>query len=100
MRAKLRITDRERTAEDVPIFTGSRSHEGVYAVAKLSNGDLVALDRDYEPLGYLVGDAATLWTELMQHPARFMHDPIARFPSLTGIQGEVEAIWLDLDESK
>jgi hypothetical protein len=93
MRTTLRITDRERYAEDLPIFAGKRSREGIYVVVKTSDG-LIGLDRDYQPRGFLVDPQGTLWEELDMHPARQMKDFDRTFDD-GKIRGD--AIWLDLD---
>jgi hypothetical protein len=43
-------------------------------VAKLSRGDLVALDRAYCPMGFLAGDEEALFAELLNHPATFHYE--------------------------
>jgi hypothetical protein len=93
MRRVLRITDRNRTAEEVPIFAGKGSGAGVYVVVKTQEG-LVALDRAYEPMGLIVDSDGTLWEELDQHPGKRMKEFHREFP-VAGITGD--AIWLDLD---
>jgi len=94
MRTTLRITDRNRTAEDVPIFASKHScDDAIYVVVKTENG-LVALDRRYNPRGFLVDPSHALWDELNQHPAKRRTDINRYFPEadITG-----DAIWLDLD---
>ena len=95
-RTILRVTDQQRVAEDVPIFAGQHSRDGIYVVVKKQSGELLALDRDYEPLGVLVDHDKTLWKELDQHPAKRSSDFGRHFPEadVTG-----DAIWLDLDPS-
>src|SRR5665213_1662538 len=96
MRTELEITDRAGFTERVGFFGLEENLRGVYVVAKLPMGDLVALDRAYDPLGFLMGDKKALWNELMSHPAKFMHDAHANFQLSAGIT-KAEGIWFDLD---
>jgi hypothetical protein len=94
MRTTLRITDRNRTAEDVPIFASKHSDDdAIYVVVKTEDG-LVALDRRYNPRGFLVDPSRTLWEELDRHPAKLLADTNRYFleANVTG-----DAVWLDLD---
>jgi hypothetical protein len=57
------ITDRAGFTGRVTLFGQNNARDGVYVVAKLSRGDLVALDR-----------------ELLSHPATFLSLPHFRHP--------------------
>ena len=95
VRNTIRITDRERSSRRFRYTQADCLREGVYVIVKLLRGDLVALDRDYEPLGFVVDDPKMVWAELFGHPAMFMHDPLGSFKGSTGIEGE--ALWFDFD---
>jgi len=93
MRTTLRITDQNKNAEDVPIFASKHpDSNAIYVVVKTSDG-LIALDRDYNPRGFIV-DSGTLWDELENHPANLVKEFARSFDDgrVTG-----DAIWLDLD---
>jgi hypothetical protein len=93
MRTTLRITDRKKHAAEVPIFASKHPDDNaIYVVVKTSNG-LVALDRDYNPRGYIL-DPGTLWDELENHRANLVKEFARSFDDgkVTG-----DAIWLDLD---
>jgi hypothetical protein len=47
-------------------------------------------------MGFLVGDEQTLWEELLDHPAKFLHQTDTDF-NLAGIT-RAEGIWFNLDE--
>ena len=96
MRTAVVITDHAGFTEQISLFGHINARAGVYVVAKLPRGDLVALDRAYSPMGFLVGDEQVLWEELLNHPARFMHDPCTDFQGSAGIT-RAEGIWFNLD---
>ena len=94
MRTTLRITDRNKNAEDIPIFASKLSERtAIYVVVKTSDG-LVALDRDYNPRGFVFDPSGILWDELENHPANLVKEFARSFD-----EGKVtgDAIWLDLD---
>ena len=91
------ITDNADFQMRVSLFGRSTANDGVYVVAKLTRGDLVALDRTYSPMGFVVGNPAKLWAELMLHPAKIQHETTVSFPLSAGII-HAEGIWFDLDE--
>ncbi len=90
------ITDRAGSMWRVTLFARNNARDGVYVVAKLSRGDVVALDRAYFPMGFLAGDAEALFAELLNHPATFHYEAETSFESSAGIM-HAEAIWFDLD---
>ena len=90
------ITDRAGFTGRVTLFGQNNARDGVYVVAKLSRGDLVALDRAYYPMGFLAGDEETLFAELLNHPATFHYEADTSFQLSAGI-AHAEAIWFDLD---
>ena len=91
------ITDNADYQVRISLFGRTTASDGVYVVAKLSRGDLVALDRAYSPMGFVVGNPAKLWDELMQHPAKIQHETKASFSLSAGVS-HAEGIWFDLDE--
>jgi hypothetical protein len=97
VRTAVDITDRAGFRLRVSLFSRTSAPNGVYVVAKLSRGDLVALDRAYSPMGFLIGNEKNLWEELLNHPARFMYDPYADFQGSAGIT-RAEGIWFNLDD--
>ncbi|MGO9062491.1 MAG: hypothetical protein ACLQU2_34780 [Candidatus Binataceae bacterium] len=96
MRTRLTITDNAGYQAQVNLYGRNIARNGVYVVAKLSRGDLVALDRDYYPMGFLAGHEETLFAELLNHPATFHYEADASFQLSAGIT-HAEAIWFDLD---
>ncbi len=96
MRTRLTITDKAGYQEQVNQYGRTIARDGVYVVARLSRGDLVALDRDYYPMGFLAGDEEALFAELVNHPATFRYEADTSFQLSAGIT-HVEAIWFDLD---
>ena len=62
------ITDRAGFTGRVTLFGQTNARDGVYVVAKLSRGDLVALDRAYYPMGFLAGDQETLFVGTTKPP--------------------------------
>jgi hypothetical protein len=97
VRTAVDITDRAGFRLRVSLFGRTSAPNGVYVVAKLPRGDLVALDRAYSPMGFLIGNEKTLWEELLNHPAKFMYDPCADFQGSAGIT-RAEGIWFNLDD--
>jgi len=97
MRTGLTITDNADYQARVSLFGRNRASEGVYVVAKLTRGDLVALDRAHAPMGFVVGDPTKLWKELVRHPAKIQHRRETNFMLSAGI-ANAEGIWFDLDE--
>jgi hypothetical protein len=87
MRTAVMITDHAGFTERVSLFGRTSAASGVYVVAKLPRGDLVALDRAYSPL----------WEELLNHPAKFMYDACANFEGSAGIT-RAEGIWFNVDD--
>ena len=79
------ITDRAGFTERVSLYSRTSARDGVYVVARLPRGDLVALNRAYDPIGFLVGDEMGLWAELLGHPAKILYDPWSNFAGSTGI---------------
>jgi hypothetical protein len=98
VRTAVDITDRAGFRLRVSLFGQTSAPNGVYVVAKLSRGDLVALDRAYYPMGFLIGDEKSLWQELLNHPAKFQYDADANFQGSAGIT-RAEGIWFNLDET-
>jgi hypothetical protein len=47
----------------ISVFGYKKALGGVYVVAKLRSGVLVALNRAYEQVGFLIGDRKALWQE-------------------------------------
>jgi hypothetical protein len=92
----LTITDNAGYQAQVNLYGRTIARDGVYVVAKLSCGDLVALDRDYYPMGFVAGDEGTLFAELLNHPATFHYEADTSFQLAAGIT-HAEAIWFDLD---
>lgn len=90
------ITDNDDYQVRVSLFGCTSASDGVYVVAKLSRGDLVALDRSYCPMGFVVGNPAKLWAELMMHPAKIQHESAVDFSLSAGIT-HAEGLWFDLD---
>src|SRR5580704_7924936 len=74
VRTTIEITDRAGFTQRVSLFGRTSAPGGVYVVAKLPRGDLVALNRAYAPIGFLVGDEKALWQELLDHPAKFQYE--------------------------
>lgn len=97
MRTTIEITDRAGFTQSASLFGYRRARNGVYVVAKLPRGDLVALDRAYKPMGFLVGDETTLWEELLNHPANFQYEADMNFGLSAGIT-RAEGIWFTLDD--
>lgn len=97
MRTRLTITDNAEYQVRVSLFGRTTASDGVYVVAKLSRGDLVALDRTHSPMGFVVGDPKRMWDELMHHPAKIQHQAGTSFALSAGITN-VEGIWFDLDK--
>jgi hypothetical protein len=97
MRTCLTITDNADYQVRVSLFSRTSASDGVYVVAKLRRGDLVALDRTHTPMGFVVGDPTKLWEELMRHPAKIQHETETNFTLSAGI-AHAEGIWFDLDE--
>jgi hypothetical protein len=97
MRTRLMLTDNADFQVRVSLFGRSSASDGVYVVAKLSRGDLVALDRTHSPMGFVVGNPTKLWEELMLHPAKIQHKTEVSFSLSAGITN-AEGIWFDLDE--
>jgi hypothetical protein len=97
MRTRLTITDNADYQVRVSLFGRTSASDGVYVVAKLTRGDLVALDSTHTPMGFVVGDPAKLWEELMRHPAKIQHETGTNFTLSAGIT-HAEGIWFDLDE--
>ena len=96
MRTAVDITDRAGFRLRVSLFGRTRAPNGVYVVAKLARGDLVALDRAYSPMGFLLGDEKNLWEELLGHPAKFQYEADTDFKGSAGIT-RAEGIWFNLD---
>lgn len=90
------ITDRAGHTQRVCLFGQTNARDGVYVVAKLSRGDVVALDRAYCPMGFLAGHGEGLFAELLNHPATFHYEADTGFQQSAGIT-QAEAIWFDLD---
>jgi hypothetical protein len=90
------ITDRLGSTWRATLFARNNARDGVYVVAKLSRGDLVALDRDYCPMGFLAEEAEDFFAKLLDHPATFHYEAETSFESAAGIT-HLEAIWFDLD---
>jgi hypothetical protein len=97
IRTRLTITDNAYYQVRVSLFGRTHASDGVYAVAKLMRGDLVALDRTHTPMGFVVGNPAKLWEELMRHPAKIQHETGTNFTLSAGIT-HADAIWFDLDK--
>jgi hypothetical protein len=88
----LRLTDRNQTAEDVAIFDRKQpSDEAIHIVVKATGG-LIALNRRFERLGYLVRKYQ--WQDI-QHHAAVQKEESNRFFQEADITGD--AVWLDLD---
>ena len=97
MRTCLTITDNADYQVRVSLFGRTSASDGVYVVAKLARGDLVALDRTHAPMGFVVGEPAKLWEELMRHPAKIQHETDTNFTLSAGIT-HAEGVWFDLDK--
>jgi len=97
VRTAVDITDRAGFRLRVSLFGRTSAPNGVYVVAKLPRGDLVALDRAYSPMGFLIGNEKTLWEELLNHPAKFQYEADTDFKGSAGIS-RAEGIWLNLDK--
>jgi hypothetical protein len=97
MRTRLTITDNADYQVRVSLFGRASASDGVYVVAKLTRGELVALDRAHTPMGFVVGDPTRLWDELMRHPAKIQHETETNF-TLSARITHAEGIWFDLDE--
>jgi hypothetical protein len=98
VRTAVDITDRAGFRLRVSLFGRTSAPNGVYVVAKLARGDLVALDRAYCPMGFVIGDEKSLWQELLNHPAKFQYEADANFQGSAGIT-RAEGIWFNLDEA-
>ena len=96
MRTAVVITDRVGYTERVRLFGQKNARDGVYVVAKLPRGDLVALDRAYYPMGFLAGDAKRLWEELLSHPAKCHYEADTDFKLSAGIT-RASAVWFNVD---
>jgi hypothetical protein len=97
MRTRLTITDNFDYQARVSLFGRVSASDGVYVVAKLTRGDLVALDRANSPMGFVVCDPKRMWEELMRHPAKIQHETESSFMLSAGIT-RAEGIWFDLDK--
>jgi hypothetical protein len=97
MRTRLTITDNLEYQARVSLFGRISAIDGVYVIAKLTRGDLVALDFANSPMGFVVCDPKRMWEELMHHPAKIRHETESDFMLSAGIT-RAEGIWFDLDK--
>jgi hypothetical protein len=97
MTTSFRLTDRNRAARDVAIFDSSDpSDEAVRVVVKIESGDLVALNRHCEPLGYLVKEYR--WEEVREHPAVRAEKSNTVVEEADHLKGD--AVWFDAAASQ
>ena len=98
MRTQLNIIDGKGTTKKLTLFS-SKSNSGVHVVVRMEQStDPIALDKNHQPLGHVVGpDPEALWQELKSPPKKINYDHNYDVTASIGIRGE--AIWFDLDSA-